>query len=156
MALLSANCIICERAIREKDDVISAFRIVDIFFAKVHPSFPLEQQQIPVTILAILKFTDDDAAPHSVSLALKGPEREPKSIDAMSNQVIQAGRIPNAPKVIVVHGQIGVTPKLGSYDATVLLDGREVAKNQFIVAEPPDEQLPRPQGSSDDFPTRPQ
>ena len=154
MALLSANCIVCERVIQEKDEVISAFRIVDLFFAQVKPGLPIEQQAIPVNILGILRVTADDAAEHSVSLTLSGPGRtEPTQLPLSSGEPIGPGRFPGLPRMVGISAQLAVIPHLGTYEISVSFDGQEVARNQFTVIEPPVAQVqttvdgaPEPQG----------
>ncbi len=157
MALMSANCIICERAIQEKDDVLSAFRMVDLFYARSHPGLPLEQQAIPVTIVGIVRITADDVAPHSASIVIRGPDREPKYIPLTDNQVVPtAKKFHGLPKMLAFLGQMGVTPHLGLYEVSITFDGQEVAKNQFIIVEQPAEQSPTIQDTSVAVQPRPQ
>src|SRR5271166_5478687 len=133
MALISANCIICERAIQEKDDVISAFRIIDLFFANPVSSFPIEQQEIPITFVGFIRLTEDDDAEHVVGVRISGPNREPSVIPIGEKKAIP-GKFPGLPRQAALLGQIGVIPHLGAYELVLLFDGEEVAKTQFILA----------------------
>ena len=67
MALISATFVICERALREADGVLSAIRIVDYFVApppEILAEVPLERQAVQMTILGGIRVTRDDDENH--------------------------------------------------------------------------------------------
>jgi hypothetical protein len=136
MALLSANCVVCERALQEVDKVLSAIRIVDIFYTAVVPDVPIDQQVVAMTVLGFLRFTADDDDNHTVELTIVRPNGDATAVPIVSNYSIPKGSVENSPKALYVHGQIGVSPKqFGLHHVVVMLDGREVTRNQFTLEE---------------------
>lgn len=137
MAVLSANCIICERALKEADNVLSAIRIVDLFYTAISTEIPVEQQAVPMTIIANVRFTSDDTANHTAELNIVRPDGEEKRVTILSDAPVPPGApFEEFPKLLVIFAQLGVSPKqFGLHQVVVVLDGAEVARTQFTLVE---------------------
>ncbi len=143
MALLSANCIICERTLRETDSVISAIRVVDVFRTQVSAEIPVERQVVPMNVVAIIRLSSDDDTLHTVELAIIRPDGETTPNTLASNVVAPPGTNPDYPRVLFVIGALGVTPRqFGLHHIVIYLDGAEVARTQFTLEEMPEVPTP--------------
>jgi hypothetical protein len=139
MALISATFVICERALREADGVLSAIRIVDYFVApppEILAEVPLERQAVQMTILGGIRVTRDDDENHEIVLTLVRPNGEESPNVLATGQPIPVGRIPDIPRQVWVVAQIGVTPKqFGPHYFKISLDGAEIARVHFTLAQ---------------------
>lgn len=156
MALLSANCVICERALREADGVFSAIRIVDIFFVPNVPGIPLDQQVVPITLLGMIRVSSEDDTEHTIELSLTRPNGEESVVNVVSNQPIPIGRFSGAPRSISIIARMGVLAKqLGMHQIAIKFDNQEVANTQFTLSETPEGWDPN-EGMKQTFPQPPQ
>jgi len=137
MAFLSASFLICERALREQDGVISAIRIVDYFMASPNtPDVPIEQRAVVVTVVGNIRATVDDDKNHDIMMTLVRPDGEETPNILLAGQPFPVSRIPDTARQVWIILQVGVLPKaFGEHQFVVTLDGVEVAKIFFTLAE---------------------
>lgn len=139
MAFLSASLTICERALREVDGVISAIRLVDYFMApppELLSKLPEEQQGVQVTVVGSIRLTADDEQAHEIVMTLIRPNGEESPTVLSAGQPLPVGKIPGVPRMVWIIAQVGVTPKqFGMHTFNLTLDGVEVARNQFTLAQ---------------------
>jgi hypothetical protein len=134
MAFLSATCIICERVLRETDNVLSAIRIVNVFTVQPIPDIAIELQATPISILGTIQFSPDDEANHSISLVMIRPDGEESEMPLTSEQVVPPSIFPEMPRAAVLLVQLGVLGKgFGVHKVVLKSDGVEVVRAQFLL-----------------------
>lgn len=136
--LLSISTLICERVLREAEsDLMSAIRIVDVFFA---PELPSDDRPVAVHFsILIIGRVEPDIVEHTIELKLKSPDGTIHSM-GQGPQRIAFGptKIPGSPAGFNVVVEIGITAKtLGMYRLLVYVDGEEVSANPFSLLEKP-------------------
>lgn len=143
MALVNAVAIICEKVLREPDEVTTLVRVVDLFTI---PSDPKAVIQLALWIQ--IKITADDDSKHSLSLEFVRPNGERENTPVITDTVLSPSLTPNLPhRILMAQGNMTVGSLVpGLYAYEVLFDGRVVAKTQFVVIaatpeETPDAQL---------------
>lgn len=133
MAFVSASAFICEKVLTEKDEVSSAIRIVEVFF--VPPAIENVSRVVAMCLYSSIRLTPDDEEPHSVLFTLVRPNGEKRDLPAVANKVIPPARFPDMNKALMLVGQVAVEVKeLGIHHFLVILDGKEVAKTEFIIS----------------------
>jgi hypothetical protein len=139
MALLSATFVICERALREVDGVISAIRLVDYFMApppEALADIPPDRQAIVLTVVGHIRVGSDDSGEHEIVLTLVRPNGEESPNTLTSGQPIPVGNFPGSPRQVWIIAQVGVAPKqYGEHYLKVIFDGDEVARTYFTLAQ---------------------
>jgi hypothetical protein len=139
MAFVSATLLICERALREADGVISAIRIVDYLLApppELVANIPLEHQAVMVTLVGNIRISRDDNENHEIVMKMVRPDGEESPTVLSTGQPVPIGQIPETPRQIWIIAQVGVIPKqFGTHYFAVSFDGVEVARTQFILAK---------------------
>jgi hypothetical protein len=137
VAFLSANSWICERALREADGVVSAIRIVDVFMTSVRPEVPVEQQVVPMTLLAVIRLSPDDDGNHTVETVLVRPDGERATQQIFAGPV-SIGRFPELSRTIWAMVHMGVVPRqFGTHRVVVRFDNEEVTTSEFTLLEAP-------------------
>ena len=135
-SLISLSLLICERVLTEADAVMSAVRIVDVFFVTRIPELPPEKQAVPMQALLVCKFRHGDKEKHTMQLQLERPDRTIQTIGDVVKDVVGSSRFPEAPGGFNIAVQAGIIPKqLGTHYIVVLLDGVEVAREPFTLLE---------------------
>lgn len=139
MAFISATFVLCERALREADGVISAIRLVDYYMApppETLARIPPEMQAVGVTVVGNIRVTEDDNENHDIVMTLVRPDGESSPIILATNQPIPPGKIPGLPRQAWIIAQIGVIAKqFGEHYFVISLDGVEVGKVFFTLAQ---------------------
>jgi len=70
---ISCYLLICERVLQEKDDVVSAVSLADIFFCDPESKTPIEERAVRVSMLAHLHLPMDDDSEHKLQLKIVRP-----------------------------------------------------------------------------------
>jgi len=152
--LISATAFVCERMLVEKDDVLSAIRLVDLFYVtefqiregKPVPPQPflgqsLAQAFVSMSLVVNLKAHPGYQASHSLILRIINPAGEEKNINEAPIQADFAAKIPEVPSGFTLIAQLNIQPKvMGNYIVRVLLDGEEVCKAWFGILKHPREE----------------
>lgn len=136
MALLSANILICERVLVERDNVPSLIRVVDLFY--ISPETPKNSEgNFPPVILSVfanVSVTGEDDKEHEISLVLGRPDGSLTPID-IPNQKASPGRVEDSHRTIVVAAHIGVNPSHhGRHEFRLIFDGEVVASVWFVIS----------------------
>ena len=139
---LSASLIICERALQEKDDVISAIRIVDLFLVALVPDIPPDKQAVSMTLVVSCQFANDDESTHSLAIRLLRPDGSDKEVELEKPLEINLAsfplRTPDSTRGIQLVAPWGVKPThMGRHRVSLLIDGEVVASRWFILAPRP-------------------
>jgi hypothetical protein len=139
MAFLSATFVICERALREVDGVISAIRLVDYFMAppaEALADIPPDRQAIVLTVVGKIRISHDDSSEHEIVLTLVRPNGEESPNTLVSGQPVPVANFPESPRQVWVIAQVGVAPKqYGEHYFKVIFDGDEVTRVYFTLAQ---------------------
>lgn len=134
-SLISVYAIVCERALQEQDGVVSAIRIVDVFYVEPVPDIPVEKRAIGITILASGRVAPEDDSEHTLEFFLVRPDGESTRLGEPSTGRYKS-KVPGAPGGFNAILQIGVIPRvMGLHHVRVMLDGVEVARAVFTLAE---------------------
>ena len=132
--------LICEHIVHEKEDeVLSAFRIVDVFYVATRPELPAEKQAIMLQVLVMSRFPIDDDSEHTLEIFLERPDGETQSFGEAFKSKAQLGvgkNIPGHPPGINLKLRAGVTTRtLGLHHVRVDLDGEEISRIPFTLHE---------------------
>ena len=129
---VSTNLLICEKALNE-DGILSAIRIVDVFFFSPIPDLPADKQAIGVTIIVITKFPPDDTTEHSFELKLVRPDGKTVTMGESRNLKI-ASKFPGLPAGfnVVVEAAIKVE-QYGTHHVVLWIDEKEEARIPFTL-----------------------
>lgn len=136
---ISATALICEKVLREDDDVISAIRLVDVFQFKRDTNIPPEIQAVTMHVLVLLKFKPESTASHNIRLRLLRPSGQ--LIDATKPVEVshQPSRYPTAVRGAVLNALAPVlTKEEGLHWWVVYLDDEEAARAGFTLLEAKD------------------
>jgi len=132
-----AAAFFCEKILYEKDDVLSAVRLVDTFFVTLPPNLPEEATPV-IQLTALIGFKQaapsDKPEKHQLQILMHAPSG-PKSLQAAPDILFK----PNeqaAGANIVLH--IATNAKeFGLYWTDVLLDGELVTRIPFKLLAAP-------------------
>jgi len=140
-AEISAYVFICENAIEDKTSVLSAFRIVDVFYVPPQADLPEVGPKIGVSlhILGSIKVLDTDSDEHAIELRVRRLNSDKDTpIGEPVKRKFSSDRVPEAPPSINIHAILAFVPKqAGVHRVVLLLDGTEVANTLFTIAERP-------------------
>lgn len=139
---LGATLILCEKILNEADGVISAIRMVDLFYIAKVPAVPPEQHAAVMTVFVSCKFPSDDVSTHVVSLKLTRPDGTVKDVDfGMPLEVSLADipvKVPGAPRAFNIVAPWGVkATHMGLHRLTLFVDGEERTAAVFTLAPQP-------------------
>jgi hypothetical protein len=134
MALLHARLLICEKVLREADNVLSFIRAVEVFTIRFNPSVPVEAQPVVCSCWINLQFTDDDESTHSANLALVRPSGESTDLPSLEIPLILPSVYPGMPRSVNIVMQFGIIPKeFGVHSVAIKLDGETVLSSKVIL-----------------------
>jgi hypothetical protein len=134
MAFVSANAVVCEKSLTEKDNVVTLVRVVDAFF--IPPAMVGKPESPPVilTVYINIRTTSDDEDPHTVVLDLVRPDGETTPIPISTGAIVLKGKYSGIHRSMNATGQIGVFPKqTGEHYFAAKFDGEEVARVYFTL-----------------------
>jgi hypothetical protein len=142
MPLLSLNVLLCEKLLYERDQVISAIRIVEVFSVPLNPDLPLDKQGPLMFVLASGKVPADDEAEHLIELFLIRPDGETKPVGEPIKSVFPGQ--PGFPRGFNIGFQLVVlATQMGIHYISVRFDGDEVRRVPFIL-QPFQAPVPKP------------
>jgi hypothetical protein len=134
--VVTASVFVCERALQEKDDVISAIRIVDIF--QLPPMVPqsanLPPYAIPLVGVAFFRTAQPDSAVHAFQFQLVRPSGAAALVQQpfLTPLALRAGGAPAGANLVV---PINVLVKeFGVHELFALCDGVAIASASFTLA----------------------
>jgi hypothetical protein len=133
--ILAANVIVCQLVLDQKDDVMSAIRIIDMIWAHVRPDVPIEEQGVMVNALVQVKSYIGDMEEHHVRLELVRPDGE--ITELFDKTVPVTSRLPGTPGGMNLVLQVVVVPRqMGTHYLTLTVDGKEETRAPFTLREP--------------------
>lgn len=136
-----SSLVLCEKVLQESDGVVSAVRIVDIFYvSQTGIEVPPEHRAVLMQMFFQAKFPATAAVgeEHAVELILERPNGESGNV-ATSDAVRLVPSKVDGPKGISVVARFGVIPRqMGTHYLVILLDGKEVQRAPFTLAEAPE------------------
>lgn len=134
---ISASLTICEKILVESDNVISAIRLVDIFFFNPIDGVPLEKTPVRIAVLAQCKFRIGSAEGHALKLRLLRPSGELKDAsEELEVKLVPSLHVPNAPLGLNAGVTLDVIPKEeGTHWLILLIDGEEVSRTPFTLLQ---------------------
>lgn len=136
MALLSANILVCERILVEKDQVPTLVRVVDLFF--VSPETPKSPDgKLPpmaMSLYASVVLTADDDDEHEVSIDLVRPDGSISPINT-TKQKTAPSRLEHTHRTMLFAVQVGVNPTHhGDHEVRLTFDGEKAASAWFAIS----------------------
>jgi hypothetical protein len=133
--LISARIFTCERILTEKDDVLSAIRLVDVFFVPFPPPSELSASTIPtVTTYAIANVKAIPGYKESHDFEFKMLDSERNFIHVGAQRRAFESRVDEAPTGVGFVIQFDFTVKnLGTCYLGLYLDGEEIARSPITI-----------------------
>jgi hypothetical protein len=143
--LTSANVILCERFLLEKDEVLSAIRLIEIFPVPSPPPevtdwkegdpIPPNASRIRVFVIGNIKAAVGYTGTHRISVRILNSRNEWTAMPEETSTF--SSRFPDAPPVIgfIVDLQM-VARKYGTSYVCLFLDGEEVARTSLTITAP--------------------
>jgi hypothetical protein len=140
MKFISASLLICEKVLEEKDETVSAIRLIDNFrIASQPPSSPkkTEDTVVRISALGIMKVDDPDTAEHVVELLLERPSGEGVRLGGKMPYTF-----PKPPEDAVVPPLLGinlriefglVAKEMGRHCIVMYFDGGEISRAPFTL-----------------------
>lgn len=131
---LLAAAFLCEKVLFEKDEVITAVRIVDTFYVSLPKDLPAgAKPTIQVTVLlAFKKAVGDEAEKHQATLVVQAPSgklpRQPPPLDFY----FKADEVAGANLIVNIGLPLN---EFGIFEIEVLMDGSWVTTIPFRVLE---------------------
>jgi hypothetical protein len=135
--LISTSAVTCENVLMESDGVMSAIRLVDIFFFVKIPELPIEKQAVLMRVLVMCKFRPGaDPIDHAIQLFLIRPDGETTAMGEPQKGNPISTKYPEAPGGVVMIAQVGIIPKQeGTHYVKVLVDGEEKTRIPVTLLE---------------------
>ena len=138
-SLLSISGFLCEKLLQERDNVLSAIRIVEVFYVSQDTSISPELRSPRMFVYVAGKIAIGDEAEHLVDVYLERPNGDRKLLGETTKGVFKSG-LPNFPGGFVIAMHVGVLPThMGLHHIHVLFDGEQVLRIPFILSEPKQE-----------------
>ena len=138
--LISANILICEKVLKEHDQVFSAIRIIDVFQVQV----PDAGQASQVNAQAIVSIKTQPEHKHSlkVNLRLIDARGNAKSLFDKDVEVSPVSKYKDAPGGVTMQVRFRLEISLpGIHYLAVDVDGRQVASTPITLLQAP---IPEP------------
>jgi hypothetical protein len=128
---LSVAVLVCEKVLRESDEVVSAIRVVDLFYV---PEGLPEGGGISAQVLLVVKTLPSNET-HRVSVQHEIPDgsiREIATQEEISFQAHVTG--PTVPVGMVIQLDMKVAGRLlGTHNVRLLVDGDEIGRAYFTL-----------------------
>ena len=147
--LTSANLILCERFLLEKDEVLSAIRLIEVFVV-TPPSpeaaaweqgnpIPPNAQKLRAFVVGHIKATVGYTGTHRMSVRILNTRNE--WIEMPEQIAIFSSRFADAPAAIGMIAEITVIVRnYGTNYVCLFLDDEEVARTSFTITAIPEPQ----------------
>lgn len=134
----SVNLIVCERVLAELDSVVSAIRIVDLFWVgEAPPDVPIERTAVKISFLGMARFKlGAPTIKCSFQFKLIRPNGEESLL--LDPFELEVGPTVDGTPAAVTHMiNVGVVPRvLGLHYAAFIFDGVEIARTSFTLLRP--------------------
>jgi hypothetical protein len=134
--------VLCERVLLEKDDVLSAIRLIDTFYVHVPKQLPEGANPvIQLTVLLSFKRGDEsDIAMHQVKLKIQGPTGPVRDLPVTIDFFFKPGEI--ASSNLVLNIGLGIK-EFGRFRLDVFVDGEgPIAEIPFMLLEQTEQKTP--------------
>jgi hypothetical protein len=132
---ISADLLICEKVLIEGDGVMSAIRLVDIFYVSKAPDIPMERQGAQMSVLGMIKVEIGDLEEHEIEVRLVRPSGESSTIGE-PQKVRMEPKEPSSPGGFNFVAPLGVIAKeMGVHYFVLMFDGQEVTRALFTLVE---------------------
>jgi hypothetical protein len=133
---LLAAAFLCERVLQEKDDVLTAIRIIDTLYVSIPPNLPPEAKPV-IQITALLGFKkaspSSEIEKHQATVRLRSPLG--KEIPENSRDLFfQPGDIAGANLILNINMEV---EEFGLFWLDVSVDGELVTRIPFRLLEKP-------------------
>jgi uncharacterized protein DUF6941 len=136
--LLAANVIICETVLDQKDEVMSAIRIVDLMTLRIIPELPIEKQTVQLSGLVMVKSRIGDDGEHHIQVDLVRPNGEVTKL--LERSCVATSILPQTPGGANFILQVALVPRqMGTHYFRLSVDGEEVTTAPFTLREPEQE-----------------
>jgi hypothetical protein len=133
-SLISITAIICEKILVERDRVLSAIRIVDLFFVDMATGVPPEKVAALLSLLVSTKFSEADDQLHSIEIKLLRPDGEIQTLVEPHVPPIDRSRYPGVPTGFNLHAEVAVSARqLGLHAFIIYIDGEEAVRTTFTL-----------------------
>lgn len=143
--LTAASAFLCERVLIEKDDAISAIRIVDIYFVpeptaeardlKIGDPIPPGTTQLMFYVVAMLQAAPEYKGSHKVEIRVLSSRGEWNEVRGPMYDLTFEQKIAGVPAVEKVLVQMNlIVRNLGTAYICVFLDEREVVRTPLTTA----------------------
>lgn len=129
---------LCERVLLEKDEVLTAVRIVDTFYVSVPKNLPPDAKPtIQLTVLlSFKKVIGDQLEKHQATLHMYGPSGEMSEPPPSLDFYFKADEVSGSNLIL----NLGLPVKeFGTHRIDVLVDGDHVTTIPFRLLERPEE-----------------
>ena len=132
---VAASLLICEKTLQEADGVVTAIRLVDVFFVPPQPESESTERRVLIYVVGAMKVPQNDRSEYSLALQLilpNGDNNEPKEL---FKGVFTSGKIPEALPGLNFAVQMSIVVRLGTHYVRLLLNGSEEARAAFTIVE---------------------
>lgn len=132
---ISVDLTVCEKVLIEVDGVVSAIRLVDIFYVTKVPDLPEKYLAAQMVVVGAIRVQPGDPEEHTIELRLIRPSGKFVTIGEPKKARFES-REPQAPGGFDFVAPIGVLAKeMGVHYFVLLLDGQESARAAFTLVE---------------------
>lgn len=138
--LISVSVLICERVLQEKDNVLSAIRIVDLFTVSPPPD-PNALGAIQATALILLKAEVGYEGEHNLEVKLVNTVGEWSTLHGPQSETFKSSEL-TAPSGVAFGVQFALGVKrFGTCYLCVFLDGTEIARAPITLKRAQSDQV---------------
>lgn len=134
-SLISAQLILCEKVLVEKDNVHSVVRKVDLFYVSALPSGQDDQVLAKMSVLASARFQNMDNSEYNLSFGVLYPNGQRASLPSQTVKLKDLDlKFKDLPKGVDVTLELAVpVNQIGMHWMQFLVDDEEVARTWFWI-----------------------
>ena len=134
---LTVTAFLCDKVLEERDGVLSAIRIVDVFFFRRVPEMPEEKQAVVANLVILTKAQPGTTSEHAIKVDLLRPDGERVKVGESETTSMRA-KFPEAPGGFNLSLTVGVKTKVpGLHFFIINLDDEEITRVPFTLIEQP-------------------
>src|SRR5262249_21322420 len=124
----STNVIICEEIRSDDDAILSAIRIVDVFFV-TPPTDNHEPDRFSFRVLLMAKYEDRDGRDHNIQLELVRPTGDRKVLGNSETFALKTRKYPDAQPGVNLTAVLSLkATHMGTHYVVALIDGEEAGR----------------------------
>lgn len=136
-SLVSIAAIVCESILQDKEGIITAFRIVDVFKFPPVEDLPIQYQRLGMTLLIVGKLIPGDRVDHHITIKVINPRGEAKAVGENIQVPKSELKYPSSPVGFNVIVNTAMRAKAGLYYFAIFFDGEEVTRTPITLVEEP-------------------